>query len=608
MTFTNQSLEYGPDGRLRLPGFGLPIDAEPQIPSCFVHPLSGNHFESDGLKLREIRMMDFISFVTDKPNWEVEVFHEETLRTWLEEARLAHLRDLDDDVFFSEEMYKACVDELHEKATYLNNTGIVHVLDAELAVAKSDTIVPPTVAAALRHNAEALELSLKTKDWEPGSDYTVLNLLNPSLFPLVYGTTRVLPRQQDRITLDNCLSHIGEGETIGEFDRVGMRRPAYRGATQWLPSNIEWSETGPRISSYVNSLHPTGHRDLYHVLERFIAAAVPLWEDCLFRGQDRRAPRIGTCPSGNGDYFLPEDAEPEYQFDGQVGWCLDYEWWAQNRILRWPEPSQYVSRLRPFGTKPNLRRDFPGGLQVSFRLRNVHLTPENPVYLGGNWHIGGALNDRVVATALYYYDMDNISESILSFAQVFDSSGLALQSSLAHVIHPDASTMLAEEDTESMSRWYGMEAETRFQTIGEVLMRPGRLLAFPNVFQYHPGPLQLEDKTRPGHLKLLAMYLVDPHIRVLSTGCVPPQQREWWELEVAQIRPLSQLPAELFLNILEFVFAEEDFPLSDEQGRAARNQSAWEQSQVYCNYAKIIGSTGVPFDLYPNTPVRREDL
>ncbi|KAI6080522.1 hypothetical protein F4821DRAFT_55024 [Hypoxylon rubiginosum] len=325
MTTPNLPFEYGPDGRLRLPGFGLPIDAEPQIPSCFLHPLSGNHFESDGLKLREIRMMDFISFVTDKPNWEVEFFNEQTLRTWLEEARLAHLPDLDDDVFFSEEMYKARVDELHEKATYLNNTGLVHILDAELAVAKSDTAVTSTLAAALGHNTTALEyISLQTKGWEPGSDYTVLNLLNPSLFPLIYGTTRVLPLEQDRLSLDNCLSYISGRETISEFDRAGMRRPAYRGATQWLPSNIEWSQTGPRITGYVNGLHPT-YRGLYHVLERFIAAAVPLWEDCLFRGQDRRAPRIGTCSSGNGDYFMPADAERERHVDGQVGWCLDYE-------------------------------------------------------------------------------------------------------------------------------------------------------------------------------------------------------------------------------------------------------------------------------------------
>lgn len=45
--------------RLNLPGFGLPIDYEPdrdKMISCFLHALwEGMSFESDGLTLREIR-------------------------------------------------------------------------------------------------------------------------------------------------------------------------------------------------------------------------------------------------------------------------------------------------------------------------------------------------------------------------------------------------------------------------------------------------------------------------------------------------------------------------------------------------------------------------
>ena len=43
------------------------------------------------------------------------------------------------------------------------------------------------------------------------------------------------------------------------------------------------------------------------------------------------------------------------------------------------------------------------------------------------------------------------------------------------------------------------------------------LLAFPNVVQHRVSPFRLADPTRPGHRKLLALFLVDPHIRILST-------------------------------------------------------------------------------------------
>ncbi|KFX91968.1 hypothetical protein O988_07494 [Pseudogymnoascus sp. VKM F-3808] len=44
-----------------------------------------------------------------------------------------------------------------------------------------------------------------------------------------------------------------------------------------------------------------------------------------------------------------------------------------------------------------------------------------------------------------------------------------------------------------------------------------------------PGlSLQLEDPTKPGHRRFIALWLVDPHQRIVSTGNVPPQQQDWW--------------------------------------------------------------------------------
>ncbi|KAI0179570.1 hypothetical protein GGR52DRAFT_536682 [Hypoxylon sp. FL1284] len=354
MTTPSPSREPSPDEELRLPGFGLLIDCQPTPSLCFLHPLSYNRFESDGLKLREMRMMNFISLVTDKPNWEDKVLDDQILSSWLEEARLSYPLDLDEDVFFSERMYQVCVQELREKADFVKKTGIVHVLDAEIAVAKSDTIVSPALVSSLRTAVRALDVPDFAKDWDPWEG-RILHILDPSLFPLIYGFTRVLPR--GRIPLQNYGPSICTGETICAFNRHEVRRPAYWGATQMLPSDIEWADTGPRIASYVNNLHPEGHRDLYGVLEQFISAAIPLWEECLFYGPDRRAPRIVMCPSGNNDFSLMDGEEPEYQYHNQIGRFLDYEWWIQHRVIWWPEPGQYTTRIRDPEVKPNLRTD-----------------------------------------------------------------------------------------------------------------------------------------------------------------------------------------------------------------------------------------------------------
>ena len=55
----------------------------------------------------------------------------------------------------------------------------------------------------------------------------------------------------------------------------------------------------------------------------------------------------------------------------------------------------------------------------------------------------------------------------------------------------------------------------------------GRLVTFPNTVQHRVAPFALADPTKPGHRKILALFLIDPHRRVISTANVPPQQAEW---------------------------------------------------------------------------------
>ena len=73
---------------------------------------------------------------------------------------------------------------------------------------------------------------------------------------------------------------------------------------------------------------------------------------------------------------------------------------------------------RPGAHCIDLREEFKDrGLQVIFKLANIHLDPSKPEYEGGTWHVEGALNEHICATALYYYDQENITDSHLSFRQ-----------------------------------------------------------------------------------------------------------------------------------------------------------------------------------------------
>ncbi|KAI0455134.1 hypothetical protein F5B21DRAFT_514247 [Xylaria acuta] len=569
---------------LKLPGFGMPLNQLPELgEEYFMHALwHGWRFESAGLKLREVRMMEFMNQITDKPEWERKVFDEEIVNRWREEAMGPRVEEmnLDGDVYMTEKMFDNCIKELRDKVQEYKDTGLISFLDAEVEVVKSDSAISQSLAQLLKAAVRPLEdVSDHKKDWHPGTDRKVLDLLHPSLFPMVYGTSRVLP--YGKVPLRECVKLSGNGETCVLPDEPTRSRslgePSLLGGTQWLPSDIAWAASGgTRITSYINNLHPEDHAELYTVLEQFVAAAVPLWERCLYtyaRDYNFMQPRITKLPLGDeDDFYIPkgvvydrpplqeDEDENDYLFTDEY-----YEWNNAHRILTWPEPDDYdPGRARSAEMRPNLRAMFPDGLQVIFKLANIHLSPSNPEYGGGSLHIEGALNDRIVATALYYYDCENITESVLTLHHPVDAEELRM--------------IPRQGESESLQRWLGISTDDpSLQRLGRVITRQGRLLAFPNALAHQVQPFKLADNSRPGHRKILAMFLVDPHIRVLSTSVVPPQRKDWWAREIRKIGPLGAVPTEIFDLIIEFV---DGFPMSWEDALATRETLMRERSWV----------------------------
>lgn len=136
----------------------------------------------------------------------------------------------------------------------------------------------------------------------------------------------------------------------------------------------------------------------------------------------------------------------------------------------------------------------------------------------------------------------------------------------------------AQDDHEGIEELYGVEQDgPKVQEIGRVVTREGRLLAFPNVFQHRVAPFKLEDPSKPGHRKILALFLIDPHCRVISTANVPPQQKDWWSPEIRDSARLAQMPKEIVDQVIEDV---EDFPISLEEAKEFRLK-LMEERRVY---------------------------
>ncbi|ORY01046.1 hypothetical protein BCR34DRAFT_522221 [Clohesyomyces aquaticus] len=574
--------------RVKLPGFGHPVadmDVDGWDELRFLHAIENNPC-SDGITLRERRMLEFMTQISDKPEWSRKVFDEAIVAKWKEEAvRWDETIPGNGDLWLSETMFECCMLELREKADVYEKQGFVSVLDCELAVVKADGAIEDSLKERLKSAVAKLEnVPEKMKDWHPKSDDKVLDLVHPSLFPVVYGLTKVLPTRT--VPLEKCAEWCGEGESTDAFDAQEYNGIANAwGSFQWLPSNLNFSPGGTaKISSYINNLHPKEHGDLYRILEQMVDASIPLWNECLSSTFQSHI-RITIGDTSNEDYKFPPDVkfprelymdrvdpsdltdvnEEDSDYDDEQ-WAQDHncedeyeEWAEQHRVLEHFEP-KFTPRddLKSLeGRIVDLRKDFADrGLQIIFKLANIHLTPEKPKYDGGSWHVEGSLNEHICATAIYYYDCDNLTDSHLAFRTRFNTEEMTYKP--------------AQSEYSSLEAFYGIEQEgPATLELGSVLTRPDRLLAFPNTLQHCVRPFSLVDKSRSGHRKILAMFLIDPHTPILSTANVPPQRKDWWAPEVRKISLFESLPKEIFDMIIDQVTG---FPMGWEEAVAVRER------------------------------------
>lgn len=96
--------------RVQLPGLGRPIndfpteteDEDEDKRLRFPHAIADN-CDSEGITVRERRMLDFINNITDKPEWERKVFDEAIVAKWREEGCV--WSESLDDVYLSSAMF-----------------------------------------------------------------------------------------------------------------------------------------------------------------------------------------------------------------------------------------------------------------------------------------------------------------------------------------------------------------------------------------------------------------------------------------------------------------------------------------------------------------------
>ncbi|KAI8210187.1 hypothetical protein K4K52_012619 [Colletotrichum sp. SAR 10_76] len=547
-------------------------DAENRFPLLYMDDRWGGGWRAATLLIRECCMMKFINTLSDKPEWWRKVQDDEIAGKWKKEALsmdwTLYLKHAD----FTPAMADACISELKKKAVLYEKTGLMPVLDYSIAVIKSDAIMTPDMAASLRKGVKPLEeVPAEDKDWHPNSNEQVLDLVHPSLWPLMYGRSRVL---RDRVIgLDDALEHCGMGTVLPKRKQKETEFLIKAGSFceesitilsdlfQWLPCDVKIDPTTgkAKIASYINNLHPKEHSDMYAVIERFIEKSLPAWDIIYNWEKDFSVQRLRTDEAGFGDCPCPElcqlddmdcscepwkrpvgeDEEPrdpddEEQYDDEYKDSerkkLDDAWFFATHALKLPDADplaeKYV-RIDSSHVKTHGFFNNKSQVQVIVKLANIHLTPDKPLYAGGSWHTEGQLNEHIVSTALFYYDSENITECTLDFRTSANGDEL-----------DEGALSYEQYDHRSIERTFAVQQyQSIFQDIGSVVTKSGRALFFPNLLQHHVSSFRLADPTKEGHRKILALFLVDPAIEICLTfgaTMVPSETEDYLKVSKAQ--------------------------------------------------------------------------
>jgi hypothetical protein len=333
----------------------------------------------------ELRLNVLSAAIRNKQDWRVKRLNPEIVATWQKEAIAQQITPA---------QFKFVIDELayYDKL----RDGSIEVADVD-GVWRATQLIPLDVHSKFtRLVASLADLPEQEKDWHPGSGDKVLDIVHPGLYLFISGKTCTLrPNSQS-------------------FEPTDLPEPQKSLATftstkyQWIPTPIEVRADGKvDILSYINNLHPKRYGELYGVLANILERTLPLFERVLAFLKLLPGPKIDVS---SHDIF-DESGEPQQQEGENLhDYDLRYDEWYETRPFN---PITIPEYAEPPASPPLKLRNCQ--LQIIVKIQEIHLTPEKPTYDGGVWHVEGMHNERIVASAIYYYDCSNITDSTLSF-------------------------------------------------------------------------------------------------------------------------------------------------------------------------------------------------
>jgi hypothetical protein len=191
--------------------------------------------------------------------------------------------------------------------------------------------------------------------------------------------------------------------------------------------------------------------------------------------------------------------------------------------------------------------------QVIVKIANCEVDSEHPSFNEGSWHLEGISSEQIVATSVYYFEMNNLEPNYLRFRTTITRKGFANRLDYPHYCF------------EYVSRHYPMKHLHKDNQnfissaipLGRIPTKENLSVFFPNYLQHRVSEIRL-DKTNHnnssdrGNRGILVFFLINPFERVLSTANIPPQQKPVAKDDGSVQPEMSLEEAKMYRELLMF--------------------------------------------------------
>ncbi|KAJ2694199.1 hypothetical protein H4218_005727 [Coemansia sp. IMI 209128] len=491
------------------------------------------------------------STIRARPDWIEVIKDADTRAGWATEAKAKGVTDLE---------LSYALDELEFYASLHSPDSNIRLSAAD-GVWLSDKLIDAETTKELRDYAAILEsIPDSQKDWHPESRSRTLNLIDPSLYPLVYDCSwlhrQPIASPQAALNLDTLgeqpgsvytwcgdLSGKGDGQPKYHIALADHRKASYSSTKfSWLPSEFRVDDSGAvTIESYINNLHPVRHAALYSTIASVFSKLLPLLGQVL---TDLVHPRKTGVELDLDRCFEYDGPKPDVGRNPYTTFCMELKRWMDRAKYLVPTPEPFVIPERP--VKPY---DLCGRrLQAVVQMSSIELLSKKPTYGGKGWSVAGLDNECIIATGIFFFDVVNIAPCSLRFREPFNAYREART----------RNSFRAIKNAYGVRGGYSERLARASQELGSVDIKDRLCVVFPNTYQYKLPRITRQIGSKPGHCKMLTFYFVDPSTRIPSTELVPPQQRDWWMEQVLTSEPLCKLP----LLVVEGIMSKIDSPIS----------------------------------------------